>query len=42
VVELAEGGKCARCWQILPEVVADDEDAVCQRCNTAVAAHVAA
>jgi isoleucyl-tRNA synthetase len=42
VIELADGGKCARCWQILPEVAADDEDAVCQRCDTAVAAHAAA
>ncbi|MBC8239678.1 MAG: isoleucine--tRNA ligase [Alphaproteobacteria bacterium] len=44
VVGLAEGGKCARCWQILPDVVTDDggEDAVCQRCVTAVAAHAAA
>lgn len=44
VVGLAEGGKCARCWQILPEVAAADggEDTVCQRCVTAVAAHAAA
>jgi isoleucyl-tRNA synthetase len=44
VVGLAKGGKCARCWQVLPEV-ADDENAdaaVCRRCLTAVAAHAAA
>ena len=52
VVDLAAGGKCARCWQILPEVTAnenadengdeDDGDAICGRCATAVAAHQAA
>ncbi len=31
----AEGGKCSRCWMILPEV-ADDEDALCKRCDDAV------
>jgi isoleucyl-tRNA synthetase len=43
VVALAEGDKCARCWQILPEVTADDDgdDGVCGRCATAVAAHQA-
>jgi isoleucyl-tRNA synthetase len=43
-VDLAEGGKCVRCWQILPEVKLDQngEDGVCQRCTTAVAAHQAA
>jgi isoleucyl-tRNA synthetase len=44
VVTLAAGDKCARCWQILPEVTADDDgdDGVCGRCATAVAAHQAA
>jgi isoleucyl-tRNA synthetase len=31
----AEGGKCARCWRILPEVKADT--GLCNRCTTAVA-----
>jgi isoleucyl-tRNA synthetase len=35
VVNLAAGEKCARCWQVLPEVA--DEDALCRRCETAVA-----
>jgi isoleucyl-tRNA synthetase len=29
----AEGGKCARCWRVLPEVTAD----LCHRCEAAVA-----
>jgi isoleucyl-tRNA synthetase len=29
----AEGAKCARCWRVLPEVVAD----LCNRCEAAVA-----
>jgi len=33
----AEGGKCQRCWKVLPEVAVDDEDAVCDRCADAVA-----
>ncbi len=40
VVELASGGKCVRCWQILPEVETDD--GICERCATAVASHQAA
>ena len=31
----AEGGKCSRCWMILPEVEAQ-EDALCKRCDEAV------
>ena len=44
VVNMAEGGKCARCWQVLPDVTADDndEDGICPRCATAVTAHAAA
>ena len=48
VVAMAEGGKCARCWQVLPEVSAGpedgdgDEDGICQRCATAVAAYAPA
>ena len=29
----AEGGKCARCWRVLPEVTED----LCRRCEAAVA-----
>jgi isoleucyl-tRNA synthetase len=32
-VEKAEGGKCARCWQVLPEV--DVSQCVCNRCEAA-------
>ncbi len=44
IVGMAEGGKCARCWQILPEVPVDEsgDPGVCQRCATAVAVHKAA
>jgi isoleucyl-tRNA synthetase len=44
VVALAKGGKCVRCWRILPEVETGDggEDGVCERCARAVAAHQAA
>ena len=37
VTELAEGAKCERCWQVLPEVGqnADHED-ICERCVEAV------
>ncbi len=35
----AEGGKCARCWQVLPEVGRDpDHPALCNRCSDAVRA----
>jgi isoleucyl-tRNA synthetase len=33
---LAEGEKCQRCWQVLPEVVASPEH-LCRRCTDAVA-----
>jgi isoleucyl-tRNA synthetase len=39
VVGLAEGGKCARCWQVLPEV--EDDEGLCGRCQTAVDEHSA-
>lgn len=35
VFKEAEGGKCERCWQILPEV--SDEGGVCKRCEDAIA-----
>jgi len=34
VVEAAEGGKCQRCWRVLPEV--DDAHEVCGRCDDAL------
>jgi isoleucyl-tRNA synthetase len=39
-VKLAEGGKCQRCWRVLPEVA--EEDGVCNRCADVVAAAVPA
>ena len=33
---LAEGEKCARCWQVLPEVATSPEH-LCARCTDAVA-----
>ena len=36
VVGLADGGKCQRCWKILPEVDADADDAICGRCASVV------
>ena len=34
---LADGGKCERCWQVLPEVGGDGENAdICNRCADAV------
>ena len=34
----AEGGKCARCWKILPEVEETEaEDAICGRCQDVLA-----
>ena len=33
-VARAEGGKCARCWKILPEI--KDEDGICGRCDSVV------
>jgi isoleucyl-tRNA synthetase len=35
-VLLAEGGKCQRCWKVLPEVPCDDESGLCSRCGDAV------
>jgi isoleucyl-tRNA synthetase len=40
VVRLAEGAKCERCWQVLPEVAA--ETGLCGRCAEVVAAQAAA
>ncbi len=33
----SDGGKCQRCWKILPEVPRDEEGGVCGRCADAVA-----
>ena len=32
---IATGGKCARCWKVMPEVTADD--GICKRCDDVVA-----
>ncbi|MDP6567325.1 MAG: isoleucine--tRNA ligase [Alphaproteobacteria bacterium] len=40
VVGMADGEKCTRCWQVLPEVPA--ADGICGRCAEAVAARDAA
>lgn len=32
---VATGGKCARCWKVMPEVTADD--GICNRCDDVVA-----
>ncbi len=32
----AEGGKCQRCWKILPDVGAHGHDGVCGRCDAAL------
>jgi isoleucyl-tRNA synthetase len=34
VFATADGGKCARCWKIMPEVTT--EDGICQRCEDVV------
>lgn len=34
-IELAEGGKCARCWRVLPEVETHDHG-LCARCDSVV------
>ena len=34
---LAEGEKCQRCWQVLPEVALHPQN-ICNRCDTAVSA----
>jgi isoleucyl-tRNA synthetase len=36
VPNLAEGGKCARCWQVLPDVGTHGHDEICGRCAAAV------
>ncbi len=36
VPALAAGGKCARCWRILPDVGTHRHAAVCERCDTAL------
>jgi len=36
VPKLADGGKCARCWQILPDVGTHGHDEICGRCAAAV------
>ncbi len=36
VPKLAEGGKCARCWQILPDVGSHGRAEICGRCAAAV------
>ncbi|HEY8352371.1 MAG TPA: isoleucine--tRNA ligase, partial [Sphingomonadales bacterium] len=38
VTSLAEGEKCARCWQVLPEVGTLDNPDLCHRCADVVAA----
>ncbi|WP_374764460.1 isoleucine--tRNA ligase [Yunchengibacter salinarum] len=38
VTTRAEGAKCDRCWQVLPEVAAA-QDSLCSRCQQAVGAH---
>ncbi len=43
MVEAAEGSKCARCWQVLPDVGFDAaHPGLCRRCRDAVAHHQAA
>ena len=37
VFEMAEGAKCQRCWQILPDVGSHAHDGTCKRCNDALA-----
>ena len=36
VFELAEGEKCARCWQILPDVGTHKHAQTCARCDEAL------
>jgi isoleucyl-tRNA synthetase len=37
VVGLAEGGKCERCWRVLPEVTGPaEEPGLCRRCDAVV------
>ncbi len=41
VVDLAEGGKCDRCWQVRPDVGAHGRPGLCGRCAGAVDGHPA-
>ena len=36
VFKKAEGGKCQRCWKILPDVGSHQHPGVCGRCNDAL------
>lgn len=36
VFELANGEKCQRCWQILPDVGSHKHPHTCKRCNDAL------
>ncbi len=36
VFEMAEGDKCQRCWQILPDVGSHSHPGTCKRCNDAL------
>ena len=36
-VRRADGGKCVRCWKIVSELPADNDDAICARCETVLA-----
>ncbi|WP_368186933.1 isoleucine--tRNA ligase [Aestuariibius sp. HNIBRBA575] len=36
VFEKAEGGKCQRCWKVLPDVGSHAHDGTCGRCSTAL------
>ena len=36
VFEMASGGKCQRCWKILPDVGSHDHAGTCARCNAAL------
>jgi len=36
VARLAEGGKCARCWKVLPDVGSHSHAGVCARCDKAL------
>ncbi len=40
VPKLAEGAKCARCWQVLPEV-RESAESLCRRCTAVVARYAA-
>jgi isoleucyl-tRNA synthetase len=42
VFRAAEGGKCLRCWKVLPDVGHHGHDAVCGRCDAALGEHEAA